>query len=266
MENKEKLLQQLKIIENWENEQKGLWFWERIGRLPFKLLDKITPAFVQKKIGVLLDELGQYIQSGGKYLVKEEKIVHKYQSNYRTTISTLEDISTVPLSVMNEICQDIVKDRQNFATVQGASTGFGGIFTLSVDIPLLLGLSLKTLQEIAMIYGYDPNDPNERIFIVKSLQFASSDIVGKQAILKELTDFYHRREHQDEMMSQLQGWREVIYTYRDQFGWKKLFQLIPVAGMVFGAFVNRSMISDISEAGTMLYQKRRIMDRLQNQY
>ncbi|MBM6617738.1 EcsC family protein [Bacillus suaedaesalsae] len=265
METKEELLQQLKLIEKWENDQKGLWFWEKIGRLPFKLLDKITPAFVQKKIGVLLDELGQYIQSGGKYLVQEQQIVHKYQSKFSEEISTLDDISTVPLHVMNQVCLEVVQNRQNFATVQGASTGFGGIFTLSIDIPLLLGLSLKTLQEIAMIYGYDPNDPAERIFIVKSLQFASSDIVGKQAILNELTDFYHRSEHQNEMMSQLQGWREVIYTYRDQFGWKKLFQLIPVAGMIFGAFVNRSMISDISEAGTMLYQKRRIMDRLQNQ-
>lgn len=265
METREELLQQLKLIEKWEEDQKGLWFWEKLGRLPFKLLDKITPAFIQKKIGVLLDELGQYIQSGGKYLVSENQIIRKYQSRFNDEISTLEEVANVPIHVMNQVCVELVQNRQNIATVQGAGTGIGGIFTLSIDIPLLLGLSLKTLQEIAIIYGYDPNDPLERIFIVKCLQFASSDIVGKQAILNELTDYYHREEHRNEMMSQLQGWREVIYTYRDNFGWKKLFQMIPVAGMIFGAFVNRSMIADISEAGTMLYQKRRIMERLQNQ-
>jgi hypothetical protein len=68
---------------------------------------------------------------------------------------------------------------------------------------------------------------------------------GKQAILDELSNYYHRDEHHHEMVSQLQGWREVIYTYRDQFGWKKLFQLVPVAGMIFGAVINRSMIQDI---------------------
>jgi hypothetical protein len=267
METLKELQQELHKIEKWENDQKGLWFWERIGRIPFKLLDKVTPVFIQKKIGVLLDELGKYIQTGGKYLVQKQHIIKMFSPFFPLDQhpKTIEDVTRVPLHVMTKISDDIIHSRQNVATIQGASTGFGGVFTLAVDIPVLLGLSLKTLQEIAISYGYDPDDPVERIFIVKCLQFASADIVGKQAILNELGDFYHRSEHQNEMMSQLQGWREVIYTYRDQFGWKKLFQLIPVAGMVFGAFVNRSMIQDIGEAGTMLYKKRRIMERLQSQ-
>ncbi|MFZ3589861.1 EcsC family protein [Bacillus sp. DJP31] len=264
METKEELELELRKIEVWENDQKGLWFWEKLGRIPFMLLDKVTPAFIQNKISSLLDELGQFLQTGGKYLVQEQHILSKFNQNLPpdTQVHSIEEVSQVPLQTMYKISSELSKSRQNIATVQGATTGFGGIFTLAIDIPVLLGLSLKTLQEIAIVYGYDPNDRAERIFIVKSLQFASADVVGKQAILKELAGFYKREEHQKEMMSQLQGFREVVYTYRDQFGWKKLFQLIPVAGMVFGAFINRSMISDISEAGTMLYQKRRIMERL----
>jgi hypothetical protein len=264
METKEELLSALQEIRKWEDEQKGLWFWERIGRIPFKLLDKITPAFIQKKISSLLDELGQYIQTGGQYLVQEQLIFKKYSHFLPPSFSikSIEDVSGVPLEMMNKLSNELTQSRQKIATVQGATTGFGGVFTLAVDIPVLLGLSLKTLQEIAIVYGYDPKDRVERIFIVKCLQFASADVVGKQAILNELADFYSRDQHQKEMMSQLQGWREVIYTYRDQFGWKKLFQLVPVAGMVFGAFINRSMIHDIGEAGMMLYQKRRIMERL----
>jgi hypothetical protein len=265
MENKAELLRELQEIEKWVSDQRGLWFWEKIGRIPFMLLDRMTPAFIQKKIGVLLDELGQFIQTGGKYLVNEQLILNKFKPylSQDQSVDVMTDVIELPLQVMTKVSRDLIHNRQNVATIQGASTGIGGVFTLAIDIPLLLGLSLKTLQEVAIIYGYDPNDPVERIFIVKCLQFASADIVGKQAILNELGEFYKRAEHQNEMISQLQGWREVIYTYRDQFGWKKLFQLIPIAGMVFGAFVNRSMIHDIGEAGTMLYKKRRIMERLQ---
>ena len=66
-----------------------------------------------------------------------------------------------------------------------------------------------------------------------------------------------------EVFSQLQGWREVTVTFTESFGWKKLFQLVPVAGILFGAFANRTMVSDLTEAGTMLYQKRRIMERVE---
>ena len=255
------LKEELKKIEAWENEQKDLWFWEKIGRLPFMLLDKLTPKFIQDKIGLAIDELGNYIQTGGQYLIKEENILKKFAPNTPTDEIHIELLEQVPISKMDEIADEIANSRTKIATVQGATTGIGGLFTLAVDIPVLLGLSLKVLQEISLCYGYDPKEKSERIFIVKCLQFTSSDIVGKKAILEDLSSFHQGSQNQ-QMISQLQGWREVVTTYRDSFGWKKLFQMIPIAGMIFGAFINRSSISDVAEAGKMLFRKRRIIERL----
>jgi hypothetical protein len=39
--------------------------------------------------------------------------------------------------------------------------------------------------------------------------------------------------------------------------------MVPIAGIIFGAFTNRSMINDLAETGMMLYQKRRILERLE---
>ncbi|MDQ0232207.1 EcsC family protein [Metabacillus malikii] len=265
METKDWLEGELLKIEEWEQDQKGLWFWEKLGRLPFKLLDKLTPAFIQKKIGVLLDELGQYVQTGGQYLTQEQVVMKKLQKHAQTDNLELTDVATLPIETMDAVSQDLKTSRSQVATVQGATTGFGGVFTLAIDIPVILGLSLKTLQEIAIAYGYDPKQREERVFIIKCLQFSSSDVVGKEAILNELSSYYKRdKETNKEVISQLQGWREVVYTYRDQFGWKKLLQMVPIAGMVFGALTNRSMINDLSEAGMMLYRKRRILERLEH--
>jgi hypothetical protein len=49
-DSRESLLQELAHIEKWEQEQKDLWFWEKLGRIPFALLDKITPRVVHDKI------------------------------------------------------------------------------------------------------------------------------------------------------------------------------------------------------------------------
>jgi hypothetical protein len=262
VESTDYLKDELKKIEGWENEQKDLWFWEKLGRLPFMLLDKLTPKFIQDKIGLAIDELGNYIQTGGQYLVKEENILKKFAPKDTSTDEIhLDFLEQVPISKMDEIAEEIRNSRTKIATVQGATTGIGGLFTLAVDIPVLLGLSLKVLQEIAICYGYDPKEKSERIFIVKCLQFTSSDIVGKKAILEDLSSFNQGNQN-NQMISQLQGWREVVTTYRDSFGWKKLFQMIPIAGMIFGAFINRSSIGDVAEAGKMLYRKRRILERL----
>ncbi|MBB6443601.1 EcsC family protein [Bacillus benzoevorans] len=260
-DSKEWLCEELSKIDAWEKEQSDLWFWEKLGRMPFKIIDKWTPAFIQKKIGAILDELGQYVQTGGSYLSSVSSLSSYYSD---PEIHSLERAAKLPISRMDQTVEKLSGSRKKIAALQGASTGIGGIFTITLDIPLLLGLQLKTLQDIAICYGYDPNDKKERLFIVKCLQFVSSDIVGKQALLSQLSLFDKQNETvKREGLSELQGWREVVFTYRDQMGWKKLFQMIPIAGLIFGAFINRSAVNDIAEAGKMLYRKRRIKERLE---
>ncbi|UTX09380.1 EcsC family protein [Bacillus altitudinis] len=264
MEEREWLKAQLKEIEKWEKDQQKVWFWEKLSRLPFQMLDKLTPAFIQKKIGVLLDEMGHYIQSGGVYLTSEKGIIHQFQKKCADeSIQRIEDIEAAPIEIMDAISDQMGKNRTNLATVQGATTGVGGMFTLAADIPAVLGLSLKTLQDIAVTYGYDPKNKEERVFIIKCLQLNSADVVGKKSILKELKSYHASEGKHENMISQIQGWREVVYNYRDSFGWKKLFQLVPIAGILFGAASNRSQLKGIAETGIMQYRKRRILSRLE---
>lgn len=265
----EELLAALAEIEVWEQDQKDLMFWEKLGRLPFGILDRLTPKFLQDKIGQVIDEVGSYVQTGGRYLISEKEILQKLHASARSNpelhqVDTLDAAGRLPLKVMDTVAEELRTSRKNIAFLQGATTGFGGIFTLAIDIPAVLGLSLKVLQEIALCYGFDPNDPAERIFIVKCLQFSSSDIVGKKAILDEIAH-YDDELRQKQVISQIQGWRETVTTYMDNFGWKKLFQMIPIAGMVFGAFMNKSTVEDVAEAGKMLYRKRRILMKLKEQ-
>ncbi|NRD77591.1 EcsC family protein [Bacillus sp. BRMEA1] len=263
MESIDELQRELAIIEKWEKDQRKIWFWERIGRLPFKLLDKLTPQFIHNKIGTLLEEIGVYIQSGGKYLVNKNKLYKVIETETKMSIRTSSDVKGIPLYSMEKISKEVVARRTRFAAFQGATTGIGGIFTLAIDIPALLTVSLKTLQEISIIHGYDPDEKSERVFIIKCLQFSLADVVGKRAILNELSSFNYGRSRSDKLFSQIQGWREVVYTYREQFGWKKLFQMVPVAGVVFGAATNKAMMTNLSEACMMFYRKRVILERLE---
>lgn len=260
METIEQLAKELKKIEKWEKSQKGLFFWEKLLRLPFAALDKVTPKFIHEKIEKLLDEVAKYIDNGGQYLANTSATLEKASKRLKEKELTLTDIQQLSVQEMDELANAFIEARQKNAKIQGATTGLGGIFTLAIDVPFVLGLTLKTLQEVAVSYGYDPTKQEERVFMIKCMQFSSSDIVGKRAILEELAE--GKRE---QSLSQLQGWKEVFTTYRDNWGWKKLFQMIPIAGMIFGAYVNKQAIGDIGEIGMMLYRKRRILERLERE-
>ncbi|KAI7278307.1 hypothetical protein KC345_g6048 [Hortaea werneckii] len=263
-ETPEALYAALAEISRWEKEQNKLMIWDRITRLPFKLLDAVTPKIIHEKVGRLLDELGSYIQNGGNYLVAGRKVGTMIEQASRAAGGT--GSGPFPLAVMDAAALRLAERSRNTATAQGATTGFGGVFTLAADIPAVLGLSLKAIQEIGLCYGYDPTDKAERIFTVKVMQFASSDIVGKRTILRELNLQAGGNGNiiagTNAAVSKIQGWREVIMVYRDNWGWKKMLQTVPVAGMFFGAYLNRKALEDVTEASRMLYRKRRIMARL----
>ncbi|WP_084174474.1 EcsC family protein [Paenibacillus xylanexedens] len=280
MDSRETLDKELEQILKWEKQQKDLFIWDKIGRLPFAMLDKVMPKALKQKIGDSLNDVGQYVQNGGKFLVQKKKVAKLLQeeaekSGYSMTDTTdrlehdaeaeetakIHSVENLPLKVLDQVADNITDSRTKFAAAQGAATGFGGIVTIAADIPMVMGLSLKVLQEMALCYGYDPDEPLERIFIVKCLQFSSADIVGKKAIIEELAA-YDDPDKPIEVVSQMQGWREVFNSYSESFGWKKLFQLVPIAGMVFGSVSNKNTIRDVAEAGKMLYKKRLILQRL----
>ena len=92
----------------------------KLGRLPFKIIDKWTPTFIQNKIGVLVDELGQYVQTGGSYLSSTSKIPSYFPN---TDVHTLEEVNKLPVSKMDGAAKKLTANRKKLATLQGASTG-----------------------------------------------------------------------------------------------------------------------------------------------
>jgi hypothetical protein len=262
-DSREELLTALLEIERWEKEQKDLFIWEKVLRLPFVLLDRFTPASIRNKIGSLLDEMGAYVTVGGKYVIEEAKVLSFLREASGNKDLVPSDVEKLPLQTMIEISSKVTERNKTFAQVQGAVTGAGGVFTLAADIPAVLGLSLKVLQEIAYAYGYVPKQEEERVFIVKCLQFASSDVVGKRAVLKELSSMGMDGTSKRQVISSLQGWREVIAAYRDNMGWKKLIQMVPLLGLFIGAYFNKKLVEEVAEVGDMLYQKRRTLEKLE---
>lgn len=257
MNDKEYLTQSLKEIEDWEQEQLKVWFWDKLIDIPFNVLDKMTPQFIHNKLEILINEMSKYIEHGGNYLINPKSVYKKFPESYQ--IESMKEISDLPLEEMDAVSKKLMKFYSNFATVQGATTGFGGVWTLSADIPVLLGTTLKAIQEIAVTYGYDPTEEDERAFILKCLQFSYGSYTVKKALLPELHSF---ESSKNKTVAQLKGWKEVIYTFRDNFATKKFLQSFPFIGLFVGAYTNRKSLVDVTKTATMLYKKRRILERL----
>ena len=72
MESRETLDGELEQILKWEKEQKDLFIWDKIGRLPFAMLDKVMPKAIKQKIGDP-ERSGSVFANGWQVPCSEEK-------------------------------------------------------------------------------------------------------------------------------------------------------------------------------------------------
>lgn len=59
------------------------------------------------------------------------------------------------------------------AGVEGAAAGFFGGFTLAADIAATMLLSIRAVQSRGLVYGFDPSDEEELVFVLRVLDAAS---------------------------------------------------------------------------------------------
>ncbi|HEX6914059.1 MAG TPA: EcsC family protein [Chitinophagaceae bacterium] len=141
------------------------------------------------------------------------------------------------------------------AAAEGGITGAGGILLGLADFPLLLGIKMKLLFEIASIYGFDVKDYHERLFILYVFQLAFSSQSHRRNIFRQVE---HWQEHVKTLPADISGfeWRRFQQEYRDYIDLAKMLQLVPGIGAAVGLVVNYRLINQLGETAMNAYRLR----------
>ena len=145
--------------------------------------------------------------------------------------------------------------------IEGAGTGAGGILIGLTDLPLLLGIKIKLLYELASIYGFDVKDYRERMYILSIFQlaFSSQNHVNKVFAKIENWDEYKNTLSDD--INDL-DWRSFQQEYRDYIDLAKLLQLVPGIGAFVGSYVNNKLVDKLGEYAMYAYRMRILSDEV----
>ena len=141
------------------------------------------------------------------------------------------------------------------AAVEGGVTGAGGLLLGLADFPLLLGLKIKLLFEIAALYGHDVHDVRERVFILHIFQLAFSNQQHRREVYAQIVDFQQKYQDLPRNMDEF-NWRTFQQEYRDYIDLAKLAQLIPVIGAAVGLVVNYKLVTKLGETAMNAYRMR----------
>ena len=145
--------------------------------------------------------------------------------------------------------------RKQSAAVEGGITGAGGILLGLADFPILMGIKIKLLFEIATIYGFDVNDYKERVYILHIFELAFSSDSHRKKIYLKMIDWENKKKQLPNDIHQF-DWRLFQQEYRDYIDLAKMAQLLPVIGAPVGVIVNYRLIRKLGETAMNAYRMR----------
>jgi hypothetical protein len=94
----------------------------------------------------------------------------------------------VPIEQLDAIAKTLIRDAERLALAQGAGFGLGGIITLLPDTSFLTLITLRLIQRLCLLYGFDTSERNERIEMWKAAAAAAGVDFGKDLAEKQILE------------------------------------------------------------------------------
>lgn len=211
-------------------------FTDRLSRKVQTKINDYIPEKVHKVITTTMEKLFKAVLFGAKY----------------TTGKTLSDGSII---YREAYIKSQISFYQKSATLEGAVTGAGGILMGLADFPVLIGLKIKLLFDIAALYGFDVKDYRERLYILYIFQLSFSSQQRRNEVFKHIAgwdDFVlSLPEHAEDF-----DWRSFQQEYRDYIDLAKMAQLLPVIGAAVGAIANYKLVAQLGHTAMNCYRLR----------
>ncbi|KYP14877.1 EcsC family protein [Flavihumibacter sp. CACIAM 22H1] len=224
-----------------------LWIWQREMQSSPGFINRLSKSWQNKVNSWIPEKVHQAVTTTIKQMI-------------RAVLFGAQYTSPVPLESSSFWAREAaVKERidwyQKTASVEGAVTGAGGLLLGLADFPILLGLKLKLLFDIASMYGFDVKDYKERVYILHILELAFSSQEHRQKIYQKIEHWKEKADLLPDDIHQFE-WRAFQQEYRDYLDIAKLAQLIPVIGAPVGLVVNYRLVRKLGNTAMNAYRMR----------
>ena len=174
---------------------------------------------------------------------------------FGATYTTPKPITDQTLVQRELIIRERIKNYRNTAAIEGGITGAGGLLLGLADFPILLGIKLKLLFDIASMYGFDVKNYKERVYLLHIFELAFSSHEHRRQVYFKITDWEDRSKELPDDINQF-DWRSLQQEYRDYLDIAKIAQLVPVIGAPVGIVVNYRLVKKLGNTAMNAYRMR----------
>src|ERR1700676_3653495 len=159
--------------------------------------------------------------------VDPNKFLLQLRSAYGVPITSFQGIYSVDVSLLDDLANRIIHSGMKLAAAEGAGFGMGGILTMIPDLSLLAGITLRTIQKLSLIYGFEYNTDEETAELWIAAASAAGVDISREILEKEVVNRFVPKVIQ---RIAAQASKEAVEKWAGR--------VIPIASSAIGAGLN----------------------------
>jgi hypothetical protein len=179
--------------------------------------------------------------------VDPQKFLLQLRIAYGVPISSFQGVYSVEVSHLDDLANRIVRSGMRLAAAEGAGLGIGGIMTILPDLSILAGITLRTLQKLSLIYGFEFNTEEETAELWIAAASAAGVDISRELLEKELVNRFVPKVIQ---RIAVQASKDVVEKWSGR--------LIPIASSVIGAALNYYFVRAWGERAKNHFRQRHL--------
>jgi hypothetical protein len=177
--------------------------------------------------------------------VDPSKFLLQVRAAYGLPISNFSGVYSVDVSQLDELAQRVIRSGMKVAAAEGAGFGLGGLITIIPDLGILSGVTLRTIQKLSLIYGFEFNTEEETAELWIAAASAAGVDISRELLEREVISRFVPRVIQ---RIAAQASAEVVEKWSGR--------LIPLASSLIGAGLNYYFVRAWGERARAHFRKR----------
>src|ERR1700726_5352141 len=118
--------------------------------------------------------------------VNPEDFRRQLADKHALWVPNFSRMQDVPLERLDEIAKKLIRDAERLALAEGAGFGLGGMMTLLPDASILTAITLRLIQRLCLLYGFETRGPDERLELWLAVATATGVDYGKDLVEKQM--------------------------------------------------------------------------------
>lgn len=184
--------------------------------------------------------------------VDPAKFLLQMRAAYGLPITSFQGVYALDLVQLDALAHRVIRSGMKVAAAEGAGLGLGGVITILPDLGILSAITLRTIQKLSLVYGFEFQTEEETAELWIAAASAAGVDISRELLEKEVVSKFVPRVIQ-RIAAQASG--EVVEKWSGR--------LIPLASSLIGAGLNYYFVRAWGERARSHFHKRHLEVREQ---